>query len=328
MTFNASRRFQNLIGDRLGGLNCDASDTIDETRNPARVDDANCHGQDKKSGWWLNGFGYFAEQDASGSFVGYDADVIGGMIGFDHAIGAATHAGVGIGYARSKVRANAYDGRTDFDTYEATAYIGHEPGPWFANASLSYGINDYETSRAIVFTGVDRAAQADYKGDHISAYATAGYHLMADTIEVTPIASLAYSRVHIDGYRETGAGDVSLDVRSRNYDFLESGLGLKVARAYPTGTGTFVPEAHVRWLHDFTNPNLQQTASFVAPGSPSFVAPGFKAGNDTVNVGAGMKLLSLGSGKRTWSLETGYDFYAGDKGYTAHQGTIKLTGRF
>jgi len=53
-------------------------------------------------------------------------------------------------------------------------------------------------------------------------------------------------RVDIGGYTETGAGDISLRVQARKYDFVESGLGVKVARYFSHAGGSFVPELRAR----------------------------------------------------------------------------------
>jgi outer membrane autotransporter protein len=145
---------------------------------------------------------------------------------------------------------------------------------------------------------------------------------------VTPLASLQYSRIKIGGYTEAGAGDVDLQVRSRTYDFVESTLGVKLARAYQTAHGAFVPEIHGKWLRELNNPRQFQTAAFVVPGSQSFDVPGLHTAKDLWNAGAGFTLASCGCTSRAWSIEAGYDYYANSSGYSAHQGTVRLSARF
>jgi outer membrane autotransporter protein len=57
--------------------------------------------------------------------------------------------------------------------------------------------------------------------------ATAGKHFSFNKTTITPIASLQASHVKVDSYTESGAGDVNLRVKSQDYDFVQSRLGVK-----------------------------------------------------------------------------------------------------
>jgi len=326
LTFHGNRQFQNLW---LSRLDCGALGRRDEQATRERDEERDvCANDDRRVGWWMNGFGYFADQESKQAFVGYDASIGGGMVGYDAPVGPDTHMGFGLGYSRTAIRADAYESRTDTDNYQATAYVGHAPGPWFINAAVSYGINEHSGSRQILFPGVDREANADFSGYSYSGFARAGFQLFAGGVRITPFASIEAMRVHVRGYRETGAGDVSLNVQARKYDFVESALGVELARQFDFASGSIVPEVHARWLHKLSNPELSQTASFAAAGSPSFTTPGFSNADDSYNLGGALTLLSGGSDRQTWSLGAGYDYYGTGDGYSAHQGTLKLTGRF
>ncbi|MDB5395184.1 MAG: hypothetical protein JWM91_2690 [Rhodospirillales bacterium] len=325
VTFQGTREFEELWMSRLDDVMCGGVDQTDRA-NPSEGDSAYCHVNVPRSGWWVKGFGYFGNQDDRGQALGgYDSKIYGGMVGYDMPLGLDTRAGLGIGYARSTIDGAQFDARTSFNTYQATAYLIHEIGPWFVTGDLSIGLSDYSGTRSILFPAIDRTAHAGYDGQDYTAYIATGYHFYADGFTVTPLASLQYTNVNADGYTETGAGDINLKVRSQNYDFLESGLGVKVARDVQSDDGTFVPEIHFKWLHALSNPTLKNTASFAVTGSPTFTTPGLKTANDTLDLGVGVTLLS--NGKR-WSVETAYDYEWRSDEYSAHQGMVKFTYRF
>jgi outer membrane protein OmpA-like peptidoglycan-associated protein len=279
-----------------------------------------------RSGWWVKGFGYFGSQGNSGqAFGGYDSRIYGGMVGYDMPLGPDDRVGLGVGYARSTIDGAQFDASTGFNTYQATVYFVHENGPWFVTADASIGFSDYSGTRSIIFPGIDRTAHAGYDGQDYTAYIATGYHFYVADFTVTPLVSLQYSRVNLDSYTETGAGQIDLAVNSQNYDFLESGLGVKVARDFTSENGTFVPEIHFRWLRDLYNPMLQNTAAFNIAGSPSFTTPGLKTADDTFDIGVGVTLLS---DRRRWSLEAVYDYEWRSDDYAAHQATLKFTYRF
>ncbi|WP_431285007.1 autotransporter domain-containing protein [Humitalea sp. 24SJ18S-53] len=331
VTYERTRQFQALWLPRLdtflcGFANQPGADQPGERRDER--DSAACTDNNQRSGAWMNGFGYAGSQNTEGSVTGYKDQIIGTMIGYDMALGPNTRAGVSIGRARSTIDGNAFDSRTVFDSYVATAYVGHERGAWFVNGALSVGWNDYTSSRQMSFPGVYRAAQGSYGGQDYTAYGTTGYNFVANGVRLTPLASLQYTRVDIDAYNETGAGDLNLNVQSRSYDFLESGLGGRAAYPFVRSGITFVPELHARWLHQFSNPTMTQTASFGAVGSSSFVVPGQRTSDNTFNVGAGLTLLSCNCTTRAWSLEAVYDYFRRDDGYEANQGMLRFASRF
>lgn len=325
VTFQATRQFQGLWMSRLDTVLC----------NPVKRDDkeqSNCDGNEQKSGWWLKGFGDFGTQGARSDTMGYNSRTLGTMIAYDAPVAdtlpGKTRAGLGVGYARSNINGKTFDNDTDFDSYQTTAYIGHERGPWFVYGNASLGLNDYSGKRHIAFTGVDRTAHSDYNGQDYTAFANTGYHFSANEFTITPLASLQYTRLNMSGYTETGAGDIDLRVKSRSYDFVESGLGVKVERAFSYKGATYVPEMHSKWLHDLSNPSSDATAAFTVPGSPSFVAQGAKTAADTYNIGASLTLLSCACSEETWSLEAGYDYDWRNDQFSAHRGMVKLTSRF
>ncbi|MDB5686710.1 MAG: hypothetical protein JWR77_1299 [Rhizorhabdus sp.] len=324
VTFAAVRQLQSLWLSRFDSVGCDQVRPLEQAENA----DALCANRQPRGGFWMQGFGYFARQRDQQAVVGYDADIGGAMIAWDAPIGPDTSAGFGLGYANSSIHANNQRARTKIDSYQVTAYLNHEPGPWFFNGALSVAANDYSGKRQILFTGVDRKARASYNGDAFTAFATTGWHLQAGGLTITPLASLQYSRIRIDGYAETGAGDVDLRVRGRTYAFVESALGIKIARSFPVGGGTFVPDIHAKWIRELRNPRLSQSAAFAVSGSPSFDVPGLRTADDMWNAGAGFVLASGGAGRRLWSMQAGYDYYRTNERYSAHQGTVKLSARF
>ena len=180
-----------------------------------------------------------------------------------------------------------------------------------------------------MFPGVDRTANSDYGGQAYTVLANTGFHMpIPAKFTITPLASLQYSRVNINGYTETDAGDIDLNVASQGYDFLESGLGAKAERDFSFHLWTFVPEIHAEWLHELLNPTLEQTANFTAPDSPSFTTQGLTADRDTYHVGTGVTVLACACSAMKLSVEGGYDYYWTAEGYSAHQVTMRLTGHF
>jgi outer membrane autotransporter protein len=328
VTFQGTRQFQNLWLSRMDAIMCGQVSQPDDRMTQPDQAPSTCLGNDLGSGWWTKGFGYFGSQGAQNALVGYDAGIYGTMIGYDAPIGPETRAGLGIGYARSTIDGKTFRANTDSNTYQTTAYITHEQGPWFVQGDASFGWNDYFGTRNISLPGFNQTTNANYSGQSYTGLATTGYHFFTQGFTITPLASLQYTNLNLDGYSETGGGNIDLRVRSQNYDFLESGLGVKVARPFAYNELTYVPEIHFKWLREIVNPTVLNTAAFTAAGSPPFTTPGLQAGDDTLNLGVGLTFLSCGCTARIWSLEAVYDHEWRSGRYSADQGMIKLTARF
>ena len=335
VTFEGTRAFQDLLSSHRDQGACDggASQADDQRRRdePRKPNDGSsaCPPSNQYDGLWGKAFGYFGNQGAQGAFAGYASKILGAMIGYDVPATSDTRIGLGIGYARSTLNGKAGNNTTGFNSYQAIAYIAHEDGTWFANGDLSYGWNNYSGMRHIVFPGIDRKAFAKYTGEDFNGLVTGGRHFFVDAFTVTPLASLQATHVGLGAYTETGAGDINLLVASQDYSFLESGLGVNVARPFDLDDGrAMLPEVHVKWLHELIDQKLQNTATFAAAGSTPFITLGPDIAADTLNVGAGVTLLSCGCSQRTWSVQAVYDFYWRNDNFSASQVMLEAADRF
>ena len=333
VTFERTRAFQNMLASHInaglcgGGAQSSTERLTDERKKPA-ADGSACP-SNQYSGLWIKGFGYFGDQGAQGAYSGYESKILGAMVGYDIPFSNYTRVGLGLGYARSTIDGKAGVNSTGFNSYQATGYVTHEDGTWFANGNLSYAWNSYSARRQIIFPGIDRTALAKYAGEDVTTFVTAGRHFFVDGYTVTPLVSLQATQVDLNGYTESGAGDVNLQIAPQRYSFLESGLGVDVARYFDMDDGsTILPKVHFKWLHDIVGQNFQKVSTFTAVGSTSFIASGLSAAPDTLNVGTGVTLLSCACDERTWSVEASYDFYWRSRNYSANQVMLAAAYRF
>jgi outer membrane autotransporter protein len=323
VTFQMGRQFQDLGMSHLTDTLCSLA-----ARRPEDGDSLVCPVDTQRSGMWIKGFGQVSSQNAQGAFAGYDAAIYGTMIGYDMPLGPETRAGVAVGVGRGVIDGKGFNSNVTMNSYNAMAYIGRETGTWFVNGDIAFGWNDYTSERHISFPGLDRTAAGNYSGQEYTAFASTGYHFATPVATVTPFVSLQYTHMDLGSYTETGAGDISLRVSPQRYDFVESGLGVKVAHPFVSGNKTFVPEVHFIWFHELNNPNIQNTAAFSVSGSPSFNTPGLRGGDDSLNIGARFAIFSCVCDGHPWSLEAGYDYYWSGQGYSAQRGTVRFVTRF
>ncbi len=326
VTFQGTREFQDLWTSRLAALCSAQSGESAKTEQP-NDQNATCQNDDKRVGLWAQGFGYWGNQGTQQTYSGYHSRILGGMIGVDEPIGIGTRAGLAVGYSRSNITGEPSYDTTNFNSYQAMAYIEHQRGAWYINGDAAVGWNKYSGTRGIQFSGYDATANANYNGQDYTGFASTGYHMYGPGFMATPFASLQYTHMDINNYSETGAGAIGLKVHAQNYNFLESGLGVKLEHSFSYSDGAFVPEVHVKWLHDFEDPTPYNTAAFEAAGSSSFTTLGLKPDADTLDAGGGVTLLSCICSAGNWSVAATYDHFWRNDNYNANQVMLKLTDR-
>lgn len=302
--------------DQIQAACCDANCGPNKPNVPADL--YTCKDAEQKGKWWAKGFGRQGEQGDVANMNGYDTETYGLMIAHDKPLNNQTRVGFGFGYAESEIDGNHTSSNTDIDSYQITGYLHHAPGLWYVQAALTAGVNDYESTRHIVFPGVNRTATSDYTGQQYSGIVTVGRHYQVNETTITPLASLRASHIRVGSYTERGAGDVSLRVKSQDYDFVQSTLGVKAERIIRSGNSTYAPEVHAKWLHDFNSTTMEQDARFTGGGT-IFNAQGIKQDRDLFNVGAGVTFLSCNCDKASWTVKGLYDYKWNDSEYSSHQ---------
>jgi len=276
---------------------------------------------------WIKGFGSYGDHDRRDNVNGYEA-VVGGVAGgYDLLQNDLWTIGVGGGYAYSDIDTKGEDNNANVDSYQGMIYAGYADGsPWFFNGVFSFAWNEYDATRGISFGSINRVAEANYDGQQYTGNLSAGYTFESTKempFDVTPLASFQYSHLNLDSYTETGAGDLSLRVADQDYDQAQTGLGVKVSKAYQDQRrGTFVPELHAKWLYDFIGDEVATTNTFTAGGA-SFSTRGFEPAQHSINAGAGLAWYTKGN----MTVDLLYDFELKED-YYSHSGSVTLRWLF
>ncbi|HUD01974.1 MAG TPA: autotransporter outer membrane beta-barrel domain-containing protein [Rhabdochlamydiaceae bacterium] len=338
MSFNAMKQFTNVWSKQMGYGRCVyATDCEDECcyrevrRKPKQKEccetgcstEINCENVCNTFEVWGDVFGYFGHQNRRDGFRGYDSQIYGGMVGFQAPLSQTSSVGLGGGYANTQIHER---NKGSIQTYDLTAYYSYDATNFFADAAFSFDVNRYKSSRKIDFPGIDRTANAHYYGQEYTGLVDAGYRYYTSWCGViTPFASLMYSYLHVNGYHEHGASSLDLHEKHQNYNFLESGLGLKLSQIIQTSNGVFVPEIHGIWLHDFFRDRMDLTSTFsgVAEEAGSFETEGPSQDRNWGDVGTGITFITCSN----LAFELVYNYQFG-KTYHSQEGLLKITQRF
>ncbi|MCL4501855.1 MAG: autotransporter outer membrane beta-barrel domain-containing protein [Deltaproteobacteria bacterium] len=178
---------------------------------------------------------------------------------------------------------------------------------------MGYALNLFSLERNLTFGGLNRQATSSTTGNQINAYGEAGYDLKAGSLVVTPVVSLAYSGLWVDGFTEGGAGSLNLKVESQHADSLQSGVGAKIAVPLKRNSTVVVPQVYATYQHEFSD-NSRGLDARLGQGSSPFVFRTEQLGQDFAVVGAFVTIMP----KKNFSVQLNYNAEVGRAKYTAH----------
>ncbi len=303
---------------------------MDSARNPQTAGISGVSTGDAYSDWilWGQPFGGYARQDSSDDVSGYSAKFGGLILGADRALGDNWRAGAALNYSNTSVHGkdNLSGNTSTADNYGVIGYAGYTGNPWFVNLSAAVNRQNYDSVRRADFTGFDGAANGKFNGQSVTLQSEFGYPLTlpADVI-VTPLAALAYSYQHVDGYKETGGNGMALDVDASHTQSVTSDIGARVAKTFDTGLGSLTPFAQVSWIHQYDNRRTSSNATFAADtlGETQFTSKGATPVKDMAGLSLGSTLYNAND----ISLDARYDLQAGER-YQAHTFSLRLNKSF
>ncbi|MFK7961528.1 MAG: autotransporter domain-containing protein [Phycisphaerales bacterium] len=240
---------------------------------------------------WAKVYGFQSDLDAEGNRSGFEGDFFGAQFGMDWRFGENLIAGVGFGYLETDADLLPSRGDIDADTYRIGPYASWDGGDWFVDASLTFGLTDYDQNRFVRISGqADRTANGDYDGTDLTAYIGGGREFdLARGWTITPTASLRYSMFDYDAYDETGAGSFNTRILDRDQDSLQSRLGVTFGRRFTGRRLSILPELSIGWEHEFSDYDDVE-AAFVVGGDPFSVDVGTPV-SDAMFVGLGVTLM-------------------------------------
>jgi outer membrane autotransporter protein len=175
---------------------------------------------DKK--FWMKPFGSWADQNDRKGVPGYKANTGGLAFGADATVSDTTRLGLSFAYARANVDGNSSVAPSGLDTdvYYLTGYgsVSLDPATE-ANFQVGVGQNRNRGHRDLPAFGL--RASASYDSSVFTAGAGLGrsYPLSAQT-RFIPSVRADYTWIKDDGYTETGAGALNLNVHGRKTDEL------------------------------------------------------------------------------------------------------------
>lgn len=221
--------------------------------------------------WFTNSYNTGA---ISSSFnqLGYNFGNWGLTVGTDYRVMDRLAVGAAFTYQMLSTTFASSLGDSETDMYTGTIYGAYTPTDnWHIDAAASYGGDEYEATRNIVYslgatattpaTSVNNRAKSSPGGYHYSFNLRTGYNIVIDALTIEPYARFNYYTLTVDPYSERNAGAWGLHVSQQNVNSLLTSLGAQFSYAFSLPWGTLFPQFHAEWHHQYKN-NAQSTSAY------------------------------------------------------------------
>lgn len=246
---------------------------------------------DRMSGWttWCEGYGLGASLAGNGNASGLSYSTGGLIVGAERQLDERTLLGFAGGYANSHTTLQSRSDGAEIDGGQFGVYLHRQYEGRYLTGVAAYGHNAFDVGRSIVFGDIDRAANSNYSGNNYSTYVEMGRNIHSRYLHWQPFGALEYIGVRQNGFNETGADLVDLDVQAMNANAFRSLLGARLLTSFCTKSDHLLTwNASAMWRHEFLNDLRVLDASFVGQTGTAFAVDGVNVDRDAAIIGTGL----------------------------------------
>ena len=283
------------------------------------------NGMSMNSGF-IQAFGSEAVQKntkkGTATVYGFDTNSDGVAIGFDGITSAGGTVGLSASYSTTDVVGKGTGKSTNaIDSYTISAYGDKATDMGYIEGSVTYGINENTTKRAVKVAGIDRTYKGLFDSEQLSVMIGAGAPKeLGNGVFVTPFGNLTATMVQTDSYIETSStasDNLRLKVSQDDVNSIVGTLGVKANLVSDRGT----PSISLAVNNEFGDTMINSSNQYQGGGSI------FKTTSEVEALSATLG-LGYAFGNDNTSLNIGYEANATDDDYLSHYGSVKIVANF
>jgi uncharacterized protein YhjY with autotransporter beta-barrel domain len=210
-------------------------------------------------GIFINGNITVGEKDETDRESGFDFTTAGLTVGADYRFTDDFVAGLAVGYGEGDIDFDNNGGGLDTDGWSGVLFGSYYRDRFYIDGQFSYGLVNHDSERKIRYqTGsgdtletVNRKAEGDTDGDQWSTGVEVGMSIDKGPWTIVPNVSLYYSKVDIDGFRESGASGLNLNFEDQDAESLTLTVGGMFAYTWTPNWGVVRPHARIDYVTEF-----------------------------------------------------------------------------
>jgi outer membrane autotransporter protein len=184
------------------------------------------HAREGSSGAWIQYTGDSLSFTGTNNAPSFSGTTNGALIGIDRRLGNLK-LGVAAGLTHGSVaEQDASNSNGQFNGSTLSLYGTYKAGLLSLDATAGYGVNRYTTMRPINVGTITRAASASYNASAADAALIARTDIKAANLTVTPRLGVEYGSQATNGFSESGANSLDLNVAAQTYATTRSLAGV------------------------------------------------------------------------------------------------------
>ena len=224
--------------------------------------------RDLKWSSFVDGNGVFANASSTGSVQNYRSQSGGVTTGVSYAWNNNLSTGVYAGYQGLQAEYNS--GKTIDNAVRFGVFGTYDVEDFYFNALVGGAYHGYTVNRYINFGGLDRTATGRPGAGEFNLALGTGYDFQAGDLTFGPFTTLQYTYLGVQGFSETGAGALNLDVDPYNSSSMLYTLGAQAAYNWKLSDKVLVtPTVFAGWQHEFLQNGYTINSSFATGGPAS-----------------------------------------------------------
>jgi outer membrane lipase/esterase len=244
---------------------------------------------DPNWGFFVRGNLVLGDQKDTAGQRGYDFRNGGITLGTDYRFSENFVGGALFGMNTAKSWINDAGSTVKLDGYTLGFYGTYFRKAFYLDGQASYGWNNFNNNRRIVFPGIDRSATASPSGGQATGYGGTGYDFSFGSWTIGPALTFQYLWMGVNGYSESGADSLNLQVDRQTTESYQGSAGIKGAWNWTRDKLRVVPRLWGFYRHEFGNVNPSTIAS-LAQGSSAFTIESVAPERNFFSVGAGLNV--------------------------------------
>lgn len=238
--------------------------------------------EDYRWGAFLTGVGEWVEVGDTTNARGYDITTGGFTVGLDYKVTPNFALGLAAGYAGTGADLTR-GGRIYANSGKLGLYATCFTGGFYLDAAASGGYNSYDTKRR----SLGGTARGDTEGGEFNGLLAGGYDFQIGGLKIGPTASVQYTYLGFDDFRERGSL-APLRIASQEQESFRGALGLRASYDWRVGGLIIRPEVRAAWQHEFGDTEYGIEAAFASGAGNNFTVDGSRLGRDSLLLGAGV----------------------------------------
>ncbi len=293
-------------------------------------------------GFFANIEGGFGDRDRTDNEDGFDYDSWGFDVGMDYRVTPNFIVGGLVNYRNGEVDfddistapgiASIPGGGIDSDAFGIGAYGTYYADNYYIDGLIGYMRTSFDTKRTIYLPDavnpantVIRTAKGDTDSDGFQASVGGGMDFARGNLTYGPYGRLEYNYTDVDGYTESGALGLNLEVDSQDWESLTSVIGGRFSYSYSTSWGVLVPQGRLGWVHEFMNDSQKMSAIYaVDPGRNELISITDDPDRNYFELGLGVSTVAPNGMQVFFDYQT----LLGHEYFNDHRFTLGVRGEF